>query len=586
MKQRQERPAEVISKRPGVAYKWIALSNTTIGMLIATVNATSILIAMPVIFRGIKINPLDPANFSYLLWLLMGYMVVSAVLVVTAGRLGDMYGRVRIYNIGFGVFTLAAVGLSLVWSQGSAGAIELIVLRMVQAVGGAMLMATSAALLTDAFPPNQRGLALGVNMIAGMAGSFLGIVVGGVLASISWRWIFIINVPIGIVGTVWGFWQLREIGERQRARIDWIGNATFAAGLAMVLIGVTSGLQPYGGSPMGWGNPEVIGLVAGGLVVLACFAYWETRTRDPMFHLELFEIRAFTAGNIAGLLASVARGGLQFMLVIWLQGIWLPLHGYDYTQTPLWAGIYMLPLTVGFLVAGPISGILSDRYGARPFATGGMLLAAVSFALLMLLPADFSFPVFGLLIFINGVSMGLFASPNTAGIMNSVPARHRGVASGIRVTFNNVGLPLSIGLFFTLMIVGLNSTVPATMYAGLTANGVPAALAHRLAGLPPISYLFASFLGYNPLGTLLGPVLGQLPPADAARLTGRAFFPSLIAGPFQHGLVLVLSFSIAASLIAAAASALRGGHFVHQEAETKSLAEASDALMQEACTEA
>ncbi len=548
-----------------VAYKWIALSNTTIGTLIATVNATSILIAMPVIFRGININPLDPANFSYLLWLLMGYMVVSAVLVVTAGRLGDMYGRTRIYNIGFAIFTVAAIGLSAIWSQGSAGAIELIALRMLQAVGGAMLMATSAAILTDAFPSNQRGLALGINMISAMAGSFLGIVVGGVLASVNWRWIFLLNVPIGVIGSIWGFWQLRDIGVRRRSRIDWIGNLTFAAGLAMVLIGVTQGIQPYGGSDMGWSNPMVIGLVAGGLAVLAVFAWWETRTEDPMFHLDLFKIRAFTAGNIAGLLGSIARGGLQFMLVIWLQGIWLPLHGYNYTDTPLWAGIYMLPLTLGFLVAGPVSGWLSDRYGARPFATGGMLLAAATFGLLMLLPADFSFPVFGTIIFLNGVSMGLFASPNTAAIMNSVPAQDRGVASGIRVTFMNVGLPLSIGLFFTLMIIGLNQTVPATMYNGLSANGVPPALAHRLADLPPISYLFASFLGYNPLGTLLGPVLKTLTPDQAARLTGHSYFPSLISGPFQHGLVLVLTFSIAASLVAAAASYMRGGRYVHEE---------------------
>jgi len=548
------------------AYKWIALSNTTIGMLLATVNATSILIAMPVIFRGIDINPLDPANFSYLLWLLMGYMVVSAVLVVTAGRLGDMFGRTRVYNLGFAIFTLAAIGLTFVWSRGSAGAIELIVFRMLQAIGGAMLMASGAAIITDAFPANQRGFALGINMIAAMAGSFLGIVIGGVLAAINWRWIFAVNLPIGALGTVWGFWQLREVGLRHRGRIDWIGNLTFAAGLAMVLIGVTTGLQPYGGSSMGWSSPEVLLLLLGGLAVLALFAYWETRTPEPMFHLELFSIRAFTLGNLAGMLGAVARGGLQFMLIIWLQGIWLPLHGYDYTQTPLWAGIYILPMTIGFLVAGPVSGMLSDRYGARPFATSGMLLSAATFGALMLLPADFSYPVFGLLIFLNGVAMGLFASPNTAAIMNSVPARHRGVASGIRVTFQNVGMPLSISLFFTLMIVGLNSTVPAALCSGLTANGVPAALAHQLAALPPISYLFASFLGYNPLATLLGPVLGQLPPADVANLTGRTFFPSLISGPFQHGLVLVLGFSIAASLVAAVASALRGGRYIHEEA--------------------
>ena len=574
MKPVLKRSDESVAPAPRVAYKWIALSNTTIGMLIATVNATSILIAMPVIFRGINIDPLDPANFSYLLWLLMGYMVVSAVLVVTAGRLGDMFGRARVYNVGFAIFTVSAVALSLVWSQGSAGALELIVLRMVQAVGGAMLMASSAALLTDAFPANERGFALGINMVAGMAGSFLGIVVGGILASINWRWVFLINVPIGIVGTIWGFWQLREIGVRYPARIDWFGNLTFAAGLALILVGITSGLQPYGGSSMGWGNPSVIGMVAGGLVILALFAYWETRTAEPMFHLDLFKIRAFTAGNIAGLLGAISRGGLQFMLVIWLQGIWLPLHGYDYTQTPLWAGIYMLPMTVGFLAAGPISGILSDRYGARPFATGGMIVTAVAFGFLMLLPADFSFPVFGAVIFTIGIGMGLFASPNTAAIMNSVPARHRGVASGIRVTFNNVGMPLSIGLFFTLMIIGLNATVPSAMFNGLTANGVPVAVAQRLAGLPPIGYLFASFLGYNPLQTLLGPVLNQLPAADAARITGKTFFPSLISQPFQHGLVLVLSVSIGASLVAALASALRGGQFVHQEREVSPLHEA------------
>jgi len=548
-----------------MSYKWIALANTTLGVLIATVNATSILIAMPVIFRGINVNPLDPANFSYLLWLLMGYMVVSAVLVVTAGRIGDMFGRARVYNLGFAIFTVAAVGLSLVWSHGSAGALELIVLRMVQAVGGAMMMATSAAILTDAFPPNQRGLALGINMIAAMAGSFLGIVVGGVLAGFNWRWIFIVNIPIGIVGTLTAFRSLRDTGSRHRARIDWLGNVSFAAGLALLLVGVTSGLQPYGGQPMGWTNPSVIAMIAGGLAILLGFGVWETRVKDPMFNLELFRIRAFAAGNIAGLLGAVARGGLQFMLVIWLQGIWLPLHGYDYTQTPLWAGIYMLPLTIGFLVAGPLSGALSDRFGARPFATGGMVLAAVSFGLLMLIPADFDFRVFAAVIFLNGAAMGLFASPNTAGIMNSVPAQYRGVASGMRVTFMNVGMPLSIGLFFTLMIVGLNSTVPPAMFHGLVSNGVPSPVAHRLAGLPPIGYLFASFLGYNPLQTLLGPLLTHLPPGDAARLTGQTFFPSLISSPFQHGLVLVLSFSIVASLVAAAASFMRGGRYVHDE---------------------
>src|SRR5487761_1871520 len=304
------KPVVILRKKttapaPRIAYKWIALSNTTIGMLIATVNATSILIAMPVIFRGIKINPLDPANFSYLLWLLMGYMVVSAVLVVTAGRLGDMFGRARVYNIGFAIFTVAAVGLSFVWSQGSAGALELIIMRMVQAVGGAMLMANSAAILTDAFPQNQRGMALGINQIAAMAGSFIGILVGGFLSQFSWRWVFFFNVPIGIIGIAWSYAMLKEIDVFRPAKIDWLGNITFAAGLSLALVGITYGIRPYGSSSMGWSNPFVISMIAGGVLLLTAFIAIERRVAEPMFNLSLFRIRAFAAGNIAGLLAAV-----------------------------------------------------------------------------------------------------------------------------------------------------------------------------------------------------------------------------------------------------------------------------------------
>jgi MFS family permease len=251
---------------------------------------------------------------------------------------------------------------------------------------------------------------------------------------------------------------------------------------------------------------------------------------------------------------------------MWLQGIWLPLHGYAFAQTPLWAGIYMLPTTIGFLIAGPLSGHLSDKYGARPFATGGMVLAAGSFALMMLLPVNFPYLPFALILLLNGLAFGLFAAPNTAGIMNSVPADSRGVASGMRATFQNTGMPLSIGVFFTLMIIGLTAKVPPSMYAGLTANGIPAHLATQLAHLPPVSYLFAAFLGYNPLKTLIGPkILSTLPHAKAARLTSKSFFPHLIGTPFKHGLVLVLSFAIVACLIAAVASWMRGGKYVHQE---------------------
>ncbi len=549
-------------------YKWIALSNTTLGGLMAAINSTSLIIALPAIFRGIDLNPLDPANFSYLLWVLMGYMLVTAVAVVTVGRIGDMFGRVRMYNLGFVVFTLGSIGLSATWSTGSAGAIEIIVMRMVQAVGGALLMANSAAILTDAFPSDQRGMALGVNQIAFQAGSFIGLILGGVLAAVDWRWVFLLNVPVGIVGTVWAYVALRELGERHAARIDWAGNVAFAAGLGLLLIGITYGIAPYGTSAMGWGNPFVLVAIAAGIVLLAAFVLIERRVESPMFNLELFRIRAFTAGNVAGLLSAVGLGGLQFLLIMWLQGIWLPLHGYNFEDTPLWAGIYMLPLTVGFVIAGPVSGWLSDRYGARPFATAGMLLAAATFALLMALPANFSYPAFGLVILLNGVAFGMFASPNTAAIMNSVPPGYRGAASGMRATFQNTGMPLSIGVFFTLMIGGLSANVPTAMYRGLTSSDVASGIATTLSHLPAVGYLFAAFLGYNPLGTLIGPkVLATLPAADASRIVSTSFFPSLIAGPFHDGVVVVSVFSIVIFLIAATASWLRGGRYVHDEQE-------------------
>jgi len=550
-----------------VQYKWIALSNTTLGIVMAMINASSLLIALPAIFRGIHLNPLDPNNFVYLLWILMGYGLVTAVLVVLFGRLGDMYGRVHMYNAGFVIFTLAAVALSLTWGTGPAGAMQIIVFRMVQAVGGAMLMSNSAAILTDAFPHDERGMALGINIVGGLSGSFIGLILGGVLAAVDWRLVFLINVPFGVIGTVWAFLMLRETGARNKARIDWLGNVTFAAGLLMLLVGVTYGIKPYGTSNMGWGSPFVLGMMAGGVFVLVLFAYIELHVIDPMFELRLFKIRAFAAGNLAVLLSSIANGGLQFMLIMWLQGIWLPLHGYDFKDTPLWAGIYMLPLTVGFLVAGPISGHLSDRHGARPFATAGMLLAALSFVLFMVLPANFGYPWFAAVLLLNGLAFGMFAAPNTAAIMNSVPARNRGVASGMRATMQAVGLPLSIGIFFSLMVVGLSASVPHTMLAGLTSHQVPAQVATSLSHLPPTGYLFAAFLGYNPLQQLLGAhLLGVLPHLDALALVGKRFFPMLISHPFRHGLIYVMVFAAVMCLIAALASWLRGGKFVHEDA--------------------
>jgi MFS family permease len=559
-------------------YKWVALSNTTLGMLVATINSSILLIALPDIFRGIGINPLAPGNTSYLLWLILGFMVVMAVLLVSLGRLGDIYGRVRMFNLGFAVFTAFSILLSVTWMHGSAAAIWLILMRVGQGVGGALIFANSSAILTDAFPAGERGLALGVNSIAAIAGSFLGLVLGGVLAPVSWRLIFLVSVPVGVAATVWSYRSLRELGQRRAATIDWWGNITFALGLVGVMIGITYGIQPYGGHDMGWTSPFVLSTLLGGIALLVVFCVIELRVEEPMFHLELFRIRAFAAGNIAMLLAAIGRGGLQFILIIWLQGIWLPQHGYDFSRTPLWAGIYMLPLIGGFLLAGPASGWLSDRFGARPFATGGMVLAALSFVLLIVLPVDFSYPWFALVLTLNGIGMGLFASPNSAGVMNSLPPTQRGAGAGMLATFQNSASVLSIGVFFTLMIVGLSASLPHTLQTGLTAHGVPAADATRISHLPPVATLFASFLGYNPMATLLGPnVLHHLPAGQSGRLTGRQFFPQLITSPFHTALVYAFVFAIAACLIAAVASLLRGGKYHHEEITTSDFVVAEEA---------
>ena len=329
----------------GPHYKWIALSNTTLGMLVATINSSIVLIALPDIFKGIHLNPLEPGNTSYLLWMMMGFLVVTAVLVVSFGRLGDMFGRARMYNMGFAVFTIASIFLAVTWFDGTEAALWLIGWRVVQGVGGAFLMANSSAILTDAFPADQRGLALGINGVAAIAGSFLGLLIGGILAPIHWNLIFLVSVPFGVVGTIWAYLKLRDTGVRRHADIDW----------------------------------------------------W---------------------GNIANLVASLGRGGLQFILIIWLQGIWLPQHGYDYSRTPLWAGIYMLPMTIGFLLSAPVSGVISDRFGTKWFTSTGMFITAGTFGLLIALPVDFDYWAFAVTLLINGIGMGMFSAPNRAEVMN------------------------------------------------------------------------------------------------------------------------------------------------------------------------
>ncbi|HEY5199291.1 MAG TPA: MFS transporter [Acidothermaceae bacterium] len=549
---------------PSPHYKWVALSNTTLGMLMATINSSIILISLPAIFRGIGINPLSPGNVGYLLWLMMGYMLVTAVLVVSLGRLGDMLGRVRIYNAGFAVFTVASIILALDPMRGGGGALWLVLWRLLQGVGGAMLFANSSAIIIDAFPAEQRGLAMGINMVAAIAGSFIGLIAGGLLSVVDWRLVFWVSVPVGVFGTVWAYKSLKDNGRRVQARIDWWGNITFAVGLTAVLAAIVYGIQPYGGHTMGWTAPKVIVAFVVGIGLLAAFGWIELHSDSPMFNLRLFKIRAFATGGFAGLLAAISRGGMQFMLIIWLQGIWLPLHGYKYEATPLWAGIYLLPLTIGFLIAGPVSGYLSDRHGARTLSTLGMVVVGGSFAGLLVVPTNFAYWIFALLVLLNGIGGGLFSAPNSTAIMNSVPPEQRGGAAGVQATFLNSGMVLSIGIFFSLMIVGLANTLPSAMFKGLTDNGVSAAQAHTIANQPPVGSLFASFLGFNPLQTLLGSQsAAHVSNAQWATLTGKHFFPNLIASPFHHGLVIVFAVAIGLSIVGAIFSMLRGKRYIH-----------------------
>jgi MFS family permease len=533
----------------------------------ASLNSNIILIALPAIFRGMKVNPMSPGGVSYMLWMLMGFTVVTATLLVSFGRISDIFGRVRLYNLGFAVFTLASILLYFTPGTGSTGIKEMIAFRLLQGVGAGFLFSNSTAILTDAFSSKERGMAMGLNQIAGIGGSLLGLIVGGILADIDWRLIFLVSVPIGLFGTVWAYLKLKETSAPDRTqKIDWLGNGTFAVGLTILLLALTYGIMPYGTSKMGWGNPFVVFGIIAGLILLVSFVFIEFRVKMPMFHLELFRIRAFAFGNLSLFLSSVARGGLQFMLIIWLQGIWLPLHGYSFESTPLWAGIYMLPMMAGFFIMGPLSGKLSDRYGAKFFSTGGMVLSVIGFLLLTLLPANFAYPGFMVILLILGCGMGMFSAPNTTAIMNSVPPEQRGASSGMRATFQNTGMALSMTLYFTIIILGLVHNLPPILYNGLVNAGVPSAVAQQTAGMPPTSALFAAFLGYNPMGSLLSTsVLASLPAHTKTLILGNTFFPNTIAPAVMSSLRLAFYISAAMSLIAAVASFMRGKRYVHEE---------------------
>ena len=540
-------------------YKWIVLINTTIGMLMASINQTIVLISLPAIFSGLHVDPLGAGQSNLLLWMLMGYSAVTTVLLVTFGRIADIFGRVRIYNLGFVIFTVGSLLCALTPSVGTAGAVELIGFRMLQGLGGACLFANSIALLTDAFPTSQRGFSLGINQIAFIAGNLIGVVLGGILAAVNWRLDFLISVPVGVVGSVWAYLALHEIGKRQAQPIDWLGNLTFAGGLLALMFGLTEALTPYGNQTMGWSNPIVVLVLAVGVILLAAFAVVETRVRYPLLDLGLFRIRDFLFGNVAAFLFSLARGGLQFMFIIWLQGIWLPLHGVAYADTPLHAGIDTMPLMLGFVVCGPLGGWLSDRYGSRGLATAGILVAGLAAALLMTLPANFNLGLFAVYLALMGAGMGFFSAPNTSQIMGSVPVEQRGAAAGIRSMVLNAGMTASQAIFFTIVIASLSQNLGPALEAGASQAGLPPPLAHGIASLPPGAAIFAAMLGYNPISHLIpASSLASLPPAIAARVSDPHFFANLLAQPFVVGIRVALLACVAMCVLAGVTSALRG----------------------------
>ena len=540
-------------------YKWVVLINTTIGMLMASINQTIVLISLPPIFSALHVDPLAPGESNLLLWMLLGYSALTTVLLVTFGRIGDMFGRVRIYNLGFVVFTLGSLLCAITPSSGTVGALELIGFRMVQGLGGACIFANSIALLTDAFQASQRGFALSINQMAFIAGNVIGVVLGGVLATVNWRLDFLISVPVGVIGSVWAYLALHEIGKRSAPRLDWLGNLTFAGGLLALMLGLTQALTPYKNQAMGWSNPAVVALLSAGGVMLAAFIGVESRARHPMFDLALFRIRNFLFGSVAAFLFSLARGGLQFMLVIWLQGIWLPLHGVAYADTPLQAGIDVMPLMFGFVLCAPVAGLLSDRYGARALATGGILVAALAAGLLMTLPANFNLGLFAAYLALMGAGMGFFGAPNTSQIMGSVPAEHRGAAAGMRSTIFNAGATISLAIFFTIVLAGLSRNLASSLPSAAGEAGLPAGLANRIAALPPGAALFAAMIGYNPVSHLIPvSVMAALPSAVAARINDPHFFAGLLAQPFVNGIHAALGACAVICILAGAASALRG----------------------------
>ncbi len=537
--------------------KWIALSNTILSTLLSTMNITMVIVAMPAIFNAFQFSTGAPDAISYIIWLITGYLIVTATMVVTFGKLSDMLGRVKLYNVGFVIFTIASVLLSAVTIKGDAGILELIIYRMVQAVGGGLLMVNGPAILTDYFPIRERGKAMGLNQISSVAGTILGLVLGGLFASISWNLIFIINIPFGMIGIIWSYISLKETVKKSRIHIDWLGNLVFVISLLLILIGITYGLVPYGKSSEGWTNPFVIGSIIIGILALGMFVLIEKRVKEPMFDISLFKIRDFWTGNLSLFIVSLTRQGLILILIMLFQGIWLPLNGYSYASTPFWSGIYTMPFMLAFIAMGPVSGYLSDKYGGRIFTIGGLLATAFGFLLLTIVPYNFNYIWFVPALFIIGAGMALFSSPNTADIMSSVPRKRRSAASGMRTTITNCAMAVSFPLYFAIIFTTMGGALPNALSSTLHSSGAPSSIIPYISSISPTEALFSALLGYNPVSSILSglpEVTAKLSGSIINKITSLTFFPDAIGSAYMRGFREVVRISAILLIISAVVS--------------------------------
>ncbi|GGP19416.1 MFS transporter [Thermocladium modestius] len=535
------------------------LLNTFLGSFVAAMNISMLIIALPAIFDGIRVYPLSPLGFTSMIWLIVSYPLALAVAIPISGRLSDMYGRGKLFTIGFLVFTLSSLLLGLAQGSGEAAAAELIVFRIMQGAGGSFMFSNSPALIMDVYPPRDRGFALGIIGISFSAGSVIGLLVGGGLAVINWRLVFLINAVVGSIGTYWSYKVVYKLSPGSSSvKVDWGGAVLLAAALVSVLTALNLGMLPYGDQPLGWGNPLVWTLLAVGAALLALLVQVERRIKEPMLRLDLFKIRQFTFGVMSAFFLFLAQGANIFVLSILLQALYLPMHGVPYSETPLLAGIYLIPNSVANALFAPIGGRLVNRLGARLVSTAGAVIAATSFELLALLPIDFNYAVFAAILFMMGAGFGLFMSPNQVSILTPVPPKDRSAASGMRASMQNVGSLTSIVVFLSLIIIGTYSTLSAALMNALVKAGLQAATAGQLSSIPPAIALFAAFLGYDPISTLASLTHTSIPPQLLAELTKPSFFPTAIAPATINGFHYAYHVAALMAFTAAVLSLLRG----------------------------